>query len=266
MCGLLWTLILRFTIADINVDGLTAKEGLLLWCQRKTMEYTDVDVRNFTSSWTDGLAFCALLHRYRPDLLDYNKLDKQDHKNNMELAFRLADEHIAISRLLEVQDVCDVARPDERSVMTYIAQYFHAFSHLDKVEIAGRRVEKFAETMHSAWVMQNDFETRMRHIYQAIDTLLITWKMAAFSGTYDDAKEQSVAFSDFKNGVKREWIREKLALESLLGNIQTKLMTYGLKSYQPPKGFLLADLDALWRQLLQAEASRSKEINSRIRE
>lgn len=266
MCGLLWTLILRFTIADINVEGLTAKEGLLLWCQRKTLDYADVDVRNFTSSWTDGLAFCALLHRYRPDLLDYAKLDKKDHKGNMELVFRLADEHIGISRLLEVEDVCDVAKPDERSVMTYIAQYFHAFSHLDKVETAGRRVEKFADTMHTAWTMQTDYEVRMRSLYDAIDMQLLTWQMASFTGAYDDAKQQSVAFAEFKNGLKREWIREKLALESLLGNVQTKLKTYGLKSYSPPKGFALSDLDAHWQQLLQAEAHRSKQINSRIRE
>lgn len=54
--GLIWTLILRFTISDINEEGLTAKEGLLLWCQRKTACYEDVEVRDFSGSWNDGLA------------------------------------------------------------------------------------------------------------------------------------------------------------------------------------------------------------------
>ncbi|KAG8951154.1 alpha-actinin [Tulasnella sp. 419] len=54
--GMIWTLILRFTIADINEEGLSAKEGLLLWCQRKTAPYKEVDVQDFTYSWTDGLA------------------------------------------------------------------------------------------------------------------------------------------------------------------------------------------------------------------
>lgn len=265
MCGLLWTLILRFTIADINVEGLTAKEGLLLWCQRKTIDYNDVDVRNFTSSWTDGLAFCALLHRYRPDLLDYHRLNKQDHRGNMKLAFDLADEHIGISKLLEVEDVCDVAKPDERSVMTYIAQYFHAFSHLDKVETAGRRVEKFADMMTSVWTMENDYERRTKELYRAVTALITDWKKSKFTGTYDDAKQQSVVFAQFKSGIKREWIREKMALESLLGNIQTKLKTYGLKNYSPPVGYSLADLDAHWKVLLAEEGTRSKEINSKIR-
>lgn len=54
--GLIWTLILRFTISDINEEGLSAKEGLLLWCQRKTACYEEVEIRDFSTSWNDGLA------------------------------------------------------------------------------------------------------------------------------------------------------------------------------------------------------------------
>jgi hypothetical protein len=57
--GLIWTLILRFTISDINEEGLSAKEGLLLWCQRKTACYDEVEVRDFSSSWNNGLALCV---------------------------------------------------------------------------------------------------------------------------------------------------------------------------------------------------------------
>ncbi|KAG9819348.1 alpha-actinin-2, partial [Aureobasidium melanogenum] len=92
--GLIWTLILRFTISDINEEGLSAKEGLLLWCQRKTACYDEVEVRDFSSSWNDGLAFCALLDIHRPDLIDYDKLDKNDHRGNMQLAFDIASKEI----------------------------------------------------------------------------------------------------------------------------------------------------------------------------
>jgi hypothetical protein len=57
--GLIWTLILRFTISDINEEGLSAKEGLLLWCQRKTACYDEVEVRDFSTSWNNGLALCV---------------------------------------------------------------------------------------------------------------------------------------------------------------------------------------------------------------
>lgn len=83
-------------------------------------------------------------------------------------------------RLLEVEDLCDSKRPDERSVMTYIASFFHAFSSMgafpqllvrqrklpyiitaDQAETVSRRVEKFAELMQSVWVSRNDYERRV---------------------------------------------------------------------------------------------------------
>lgn len=67
--GLIWTLILRFTISDINEEGLSAREGLLLWCQRKTACYDDVDVRDFSTSWNDGLALSVSNHPTRCDML-----------------------------------------------------------------------------------------------------------------------------------------------------------------------------------------------------
>ena len=67
--GLIWTLILRFTISDINEEGMTAKEGLLLWCQRKTACYEEVEVRDFSTSWNDGLALYVMLFAARPQLL-----------------------------------------------------------------------------------------------------------------------------------------------------------------------------------------------------
>ncbi|EEB93823.1 hypothetical protein MPER_07476, partial [Moniliophthora perniciosa FA553] len=159
---MIWTLILRFTIADISEEGLSAKEGLLLWCQRKTEPYKEVDVQDFSSSWSDGLALCALIHCHRPDLLDYDKLNKLDRHGNTRLAFQIAAEHLNIPQLLEVEDLCDSKHPDERSVMTYIACYFHAFSSMDQAETVSRRVEKFAELMQSVWVSRNDYERRMR--------------------------------------------------------------------------------------------------------
>lgn len=264
--GLIWTLILRFTITDINAEGLTAKEGLLLWCQRKTACYPGVEVRDFSSSWNNGLAFCALLDIHRPDLIDFDQLDKSDHKGNTALAFKIASEEIGIPSLLDVEDVCDVPKPDERSMMTYIAYWFHAFSHLDRIETAGRRVEKFVEVMQSAWGMQNNFEKRMKELLRQIDATRKEWEAATFEGTYTDVKLQSMEFSEYKRTKKRAWVAEKADLMSLLGNIKTKLGTYGLKDYVPPPHLNLPNLDRVWTEFMNAENRRSMEINQKIRD
>ena len=209
---------------------------------------------------------CALLDIHRPDLIDYEQLDKKDHRGNMQLAFDIASKEIGIPDLLDVEDVCDVAKPDERSLMTYIAYWFHAFSQMERVENAGRRVEKFVTNMQGAWGMQNSFEERMKKLLQEIQAQRQAWKAATFTGTYADAKEQSMEFVAYKRSQKRRWVAEKSDLAALLGNIKTKMSTYRLRAYEPPESLRLEVLDKEWQVLLKAERDRSQIINETIRE
>ncbi|KAG1872379.1 calponin homology domain-containing protein [Suillus subalutaceus] len=264
--GMIWTLVLRFTIADISEEGLSAKEGLLLWAQRKTAPYKEVNVQDFSISWSDGLALCALIHCHRPELLDYDKLDKFDRHGNTRLAFQVAADHLGVPQLLEVEDLCDSTRPDERSVMTYIASYFHAFSTMDQAETVSRRVEKFAELMQSVWTSKNDYERRARALLHALSEVQKKWSTSHFTGSYTDAKEQSATFTTYKHTTKRIWVTERQDVTTLLGNIQIKLRTYGLREYIPPLGLALSDLDDAWSDLLQSEAKRSRAINAQIRQ
>ena len=184
----------------------------------------------------------------------------------MQLAFGIASKEIGIPELLDVEDVCDVAKPDERSLMTYIAYWFHAFSQMERVENAGRRVEKFVSNMQGAWDMQNSFERRMRELLRQITSQQQYWTESTFEGTYVDAKRQASEFSTYRRTKKRDWVAEKSDLVGLLGNIKTKLNTYRLRPYEPPSELSLEALDNAWAQLMTAERKRSKIINETIRE
>ena len=208
---------------------------------------------------------CALLDIHRPDLIDYDKLDKNDRRGNMKLAFDLA-KTLGIPDLLDVEDVCEVAKPDERSLMTYIAYWFHAFSQLEKVENAGRRVEKFVQNMQGAWEMQNSYEERTRKLLAKIREKRRSWETATFEGTYVDAKEQLRIFTNYKKEQKRVWVSEKSELATLLGNIKTKMGTYRLRPYTPPRELSSETLDQEWNMLMSAERRRSQVINEKIRE
>lgn len=264
--GMIWTLILRFTIADISEEGVNAKEGLLLWCQRKTAPYDDVNVQDFSHSWKSGLALCALIHRHRPDLLDYNALPKHDAHACTSIAFRVAQQHLGIPQLLDVEDLCDAKKPDERSVMTYVAQYFHAFSTMEQAEVVSRRVATFAEVMQSAWMMKNEYEQRAEALLAAMLATLDAWSHSRPEGSYASARALLSDFNAYKSGLKRQWVQERTDLTALLGNIQTKLKTYNLREWRPREGLRQRDVDAQWAALAQDEVARSRMINQSIRE
>uniref|UniRef100_A0A3Q3SYT8 EH domain binding protein 1 n=1 Tax=Mastacembelus armatus TaxID=205130 RepID=A0A3Q3SYT8_9TELE len=104
-----------------------ASQSLLAWCREVTKNYRGVKITNFTTSWRNGLAFCALLHHFRPDLIDYKSLNPQDIKENNKKAYD-GFASLGISRLLEPSDMVLLAIPDKLTVMTYLYQIRAHFS------------------------------------------------------------------------------------------------------------------------------------------
>ncbi|XP_030567773.1 smoothelin-like protein 1 isoform X2 [Drosophila novamexicana] len=117
----------KFTDPALNARAATVKDQLLQWCQHKTQEYENVQISNFSSSWSDGLAFCALIHHFLPDAFDYSKLTKQTRKHNFELAFSVADEKAGIAPLLDVEDMVEMSRPDWKCVFVYVQSIYRRF-------------------------------------------------------------------------------------------------------------------------------------------
>ncbi|XP_072737878.1 cytospin-B isoform X1 [Ciconia boyciana] len=106
--------------------GGSKRNALLKWCQKKTEGYQNIDITNFSSSWSDGLAFCALLHTYLPAHIPYQELSSQDKKRNLLLAFQAA-ESVGIKPSLELSEMMYTDRPDWQSVMQYVAQIYKYF-------------------------------------------------------------------------------------------------------------------------------------------
>uniref|UniRef100_A0A672KHV7 EH domain binding protein 1 n=1 Tax=Sinocyclocheilus grahami TaxID=75366 RepID=A0A672KHV7_SINGR len=104
-----------------------ACQSLLAWCREVTKNYRGVKITNFTTSWRNGLAFCALLHHFRPNLIDYKALNPQDIKENNKKAYD-GFASLGISRLLEPSDMVLLAIPDKLTVMTYLYQIRAHFS------------------------------------------------------------------------------------------------------------------------------------------
>ncbi|XP_071448237.1 cytospin-A [Hetaerina americana] len=107
-------------------NGGSRRNALLKWCQNKTVGYRNIDITNFSSSWNDGLAFCALLHTYLADRIPYDSLTPSEKRKNFSLAFSAA-ESVGIPTSLNINEMIQLERPDWQQVMSYVTSIYKHF-------------------------------------------------------------------------------------------------------------------------------------------
>lgn len=132
------------------MQAAKGKEALLIWCQKSTEGYKNVDVKNFHTSWKDGLAFCAIIHKHEPVWIDFDSLDPKNAAHNLGLAFDViilridekVAEQIGICPLLDVEDML-IEKPEPLSVLTYLSTFYLHFTKKPSTPLPGTFNLKF---------------------------------------------------------------------------------------------------------------------------
>ncbi|XP_032397350.1 dystonin isoform X28 [Etheostoma spectabile] len=253
--GLIWTIILHFQISEIHVTGesedMTAKERLLFWSRQITDGYVGVRCDNFTTSWRDGRLFNAIIHKYRPDLVDMSRVSTQANRSNLEHAFCVA-EHLGVARLLDPEDV-DVQSPDEKSVITYVSTLYDAFPKVpDGVDgISPNDVD-------IKWV---EYQNMIKYLSQWIKHNVAIMSDRSFPNNPVEIKALYTQYLQFKEQEIPLKENEKTKIKNLYKMLE---MWIEFGRIQLPQGHHPNDVEKEWGKLIVAMLEREKSLRPEV--
>uniref|UniRef100_A0A8C3VIT3 Dystonin n=1 Tax=Catharus ustulatus TaxID=91951 RepID=A0A8C3VIT3_CATUS len=253
--GLIWTIILHFQISDIHVTGesedMSAKERLLLWSQQTTEGYAGIRCENFTTCWRDGRLFNAIIHKYRPDLIDMNTVAVQSNLANLEHAFFVA-EKLGVARLLDPEDV-DVSSPDEKSVITYVSSLYDAFP---KVPEGGEGIS--ANDVEVKWV---EYQNMVNYLMQWIRHHVTIMSDRTFPNNPVELKALYNQYLQFKETEIPPKEIEKSKIKHLYKLLEVWIEFGRIKLSQ---GYHPNDIEKEWGKLIIAMLEREKTLRPEV--
>ncbi|XP_074437673.1 dystonin isoform X17 [Larus michahellis] len=253
--GLIWTIILHFQISDIHVTGesedMSAKERLLLWSQQTTEGYAGIRCENFTTCWRDGRLFNAIIHKYRPDLIDMNTVAVQSNLANLEHAFFVA-EKLGVARLLDPEDV-DVPSPDEKSVITYVSSLYDAFP---KVPEGGEGIG--ANDVEVKWV---EYQNMVNYLMQWIRHHVTIMSDRTFPNNPVELKALYNQYLQFKETEIPPKETDKSKIKRLYKLLEVWIEFGRIKL---PQGYHPNDIEKEWGKLIVAMLEREKTLRPEV--
>ncbi|XP_036402094.1 LOW QUALITY PROTEIN: dystonin [Megalops cyprinoides] len=253
--GLIWTIILHFQISDIHVTGesedMTAKERLLLWSQQMTEGYAGVRCDNFTTSWRDGRLFNAIIHKYRPDLVDMSRVSTQSSRSNLEQAFSVA-EQLGVARLLDPEDV-DVQSPDEKSVITYVSTLYDVFP---KVPEGMEGIN--ANDVDIKWV---EYQNMVNYLSQWIKHHVAIMSDRTFPSNPVELKALYTQYLQFKENEIPPKENEKTKIKHLYKMLEVWIEFGRIRL---PQGYHPNDVEKEWGKLIIGMLEREKSLRPEL--
>ncbi|KAM5163309.1 dystonin isoform 1-T1 [Mantella aurantiaca] len=242
-------------ISDIHVTGesedMSAKEKLLLWTQQATEGYIGIRCENFTTCWRDGRLFNAVIHRYRPDLIDMDTVAVQSNITNLENAFYVA-EKLGVTRLLDPEDV-DVSSPDEKSVITYVSSMYDVFP---KTPDGGEGIN--VNDVEVKWI---EYQNMVNYLIQWIRHHVALMSERNFPNTAVELKALYNQYLQFKERDIPLKENEKAKIKHLYTMLEPWIEFGRIKLCQ---GYHPNDIEKEWGKLIIAMFEREKAIRPEI--
>ncbi|NWH36318.1 UTRO protein, partial [Chloropsis hardwickii] len=298
--GLLWSIILHWQVKDVmknimsDLQQTNSEKILLSWVRQSTRPYSQVNVLNFTTSWADGLAFNAVIHRHKPELFSWDKVTKMSPVERLANAFNIAKNHLGIEKLLDPEDVA-VQLPDKKSIIMYLTSLFEVLpkqvtmEDIREVETLPRRYKQECEdgefSVQQSVTLEEDQDSSRAETpstvtevdmdldsYQVALEEVLTWLLSAedafreqdeISGDVEEVKEQFSTHESF--------MMELTAHQSSVGNVLqagNQLVAQG--NLSPEEEFEIQEqmllLNSRWEELRVESMDRQSRLHDMLME
>jgi len=266
--ALVFSILLKFMKIGDDEDGpqLSAKDALLMWVQNKTSGYEGVSVTNFTTSFHSGLALCALIHKFRPQLVDFAALKKEDKLGNIKIAMDAAEKYFGLEQYITPQEVLKL---DECGMLVYVSEYFYGIAEQRKIDQAARRIHKVVKFTKTTDAMRAEFADESTKFLERLKKVEAVLEDRTIDNTMAGAKRKLEEFYRYKTEDKNAIMGYQLNLESLYNNLSMLLVQNKRPEFVPPAGLSLKDIEASMLHLEQVEQERKvalhAELNRQIR-
>lgn len=243
--GLVWTLISKMSISDIlSSEFFTMREEILNWAQRVTEGYENVKIENLTTSWQNGLGFNAIIHKFRPKLIpEFFSLDARNGIENCEKAFKIAEESLEIPKLFDPEDIIDVIKPDEKSILTYLSQFYQKFILEERQMIVKDRLRGIIRGLDLSLDSKKIYEKKAEEFIR--ERSLLLEKSSNLHALLERVSEELAGI----NVLNTTLITKSAELHHILNNIHHVHRILNLKLYNPPEELSIDKLDTSYVDL-----------------
>eukprot|EP00795_Rhopilema_esculentum_P007424 gene7424-13183_t len=253
--GLIWIIILHFQVSTVKEifkqEQLTPKEALIIWCKELADGYPGVRIENFTTAWKDGLAFNAVVHRHRPDLIDFTYVRNLKPDARMDYLFRVAERDLGVIGLLEPEDMLG-AEVDEKAVLTYVSSLYRALPSVPPQT----RMQSEEERQQAYF----EYCTKAKKIITWIKNMISHVKSREFPTTLFAMKDIVAQHKFLKVEIMPNKDHERRSLKYLIRDLQA-MYDPKIKFLDVAEGLHPRVADELWAELLIAVEERTKALN-----
>lgn len=264
--AVLWAVMLKFLKFGDEGDGLDAKGSLLLWVNNQVSGHGIKPLTSFGKEWHDGLALCAIVHKHRPKLINWDGLNKSDSRACIQAAFDAAEKYFGLEQYLTVDEFLKL---DEKSMLIYVSEYYLGVAEQRKIDLAARRIGKLVKLTVENDALRAEFNSRSAELLQIMKRVEVILEDRTIDNTMEGAKRRLEQFYEYKANDKNQIIEHQLSLESLFNNLAMRLAHNKRPEFKPAPGCSLKEVAAAVAHLEECEVERKvalhKELNRQIK-